>query len=584
MILQGGMGKYLKYCIVVFSLQIWPALNSVLNLFIELYSNIKGSGITGGALTYGNFNQAHQAVETIVLVASGLQMSIPFLSFAIVQGGVQSFVHLAGSVQSASAGAASIASGEITSGSRSFDNISKGNQNIDQKSGFKTDWNQSFQEGARQVQGASGAMYRSFADGSSAINSGSGMDLSSGSRKFGLSSGVQVSAQQGLTNALTAASGADQNFNNSMTSSKRAGVNLISQLAKSESEDKSIDYKELGEKGQTLQQLVNATKAYHDRTEDSWEQSAQASLDLYINAGGKIPDFVPILKGESGVKIQGGVYAANKSNQSLGTEEGVTRSNDTNKSSSTQEAVAKNKQWMERYNIDSSFAEEAQGSYEKAQSYQQMASQKREEADTYRQALEYSKNIGATDDRDMYHEVEQGIMNQHGVSQNEAHKMIENNDPRANKVWDGIVGENLASTLSKINAGRDHVENIATTGADNFHDNNANKVNDNEVVALKEKAASQGLKKKEFEEKIEEAENNLKEKHSNMTIENDIDYKSVLFVNKQQEKDLEQKAMGYENSRFSQYALIGGDTSAQKAAAKAIKDMQDRIKPLNQED
>jgi hypothetical protein len=134
MILSGGMDKYLKYCVVVFSLQIWPALNSVLNLFIELYSHLKGSGITGGELTYGNFNEAGKAVDTIILVASGLQMSIPFLSFAIVQGGVQSFVHLAGSVQAASNSAAAGAASEVISGIRTFDAVSLGSQNIDQKS------------------------------------------------------------------------------------------------------------------------------------------------------------------------------------------------------------------------------------------------------------------------------------------------------------------------------------------------------------------------------------------------------------------------------------------------------------------
>ena len=266
MLLNGGVDKYLKYCVVVFSLQIWPALNSVLNLFIELYSHIKGSGVSGGGITYGNFNQAHEAVDTIVLVASGLQMSIPFLSFAIVQGGVQSFVHLAGSVQSASSGAASVASNELSSGSRGFDNITKGSESIDNKSGFKTDWNQSYQEGARQVQGAGGKMFRTFADGSSAINSGTGMNLSSGSRSFNLSDSQDTSLQQSLGNTLSSLQSDEKSFNQSKTSTISNVGDLVSHIAQRESKGDTFSYDKMGEQGKSLQQAVNHTKELHDQS------------------------------------------------------------------------------------------------------------------------------------------------------------------------------------------------------------------------------------------------------------------------------------------------------------------------------
>ena len=266
MLLNGGVDKYLKYGVVVFSLQIWPALNSVLNLFIELYSHIKGSGVSGGGITYGNFNQAHEAVDTIVLVASGLQMSIPFLSFAIVQGGVQSFVHLAGSVQSASSGAASVASNELSSGSRGFDNITKGSESIDNKSGFKTDWNQSYQEGARQVQGAGGKMFRTFADGSSAINSGTGMNLSSGSRSFNLSDSQDTSLQQSLGNTLSSLQSDEKSFNQSKTSTISNVGDLVSHIAQRESKGDTFSYDKMGEQGKSLQQAVNHTKELHDQS------------------------------------------------------------------------------------------------------------------------------------------------------------------------------------------------------------------------------------------------------------------------------------------------------------------------------
>ncbi len=548
MILGGGMSKYIKYCVVVFSLQIWPALNSVLNLFIELYSNLKGSGITGGDLTYGNFNQAYQAVDTIVLVASGLQMSIPFLSFAIVQGGVGSFIHLANSIQSASSGAASVAGNELASGSRSFDNITKGSQSIEQKSGFKTDWNQSYQEGATQVQGASGSMFRTFADGSSIISDGSGVNLSSGSRRFGLSGSIQASAQGSISSALTAASSAEQSFMDTVTSQTRSAASLITELAKRESAGESFDYKELGEKGQNLQQMVNSVKDHHDRTGDGYEQAAQSSINAYVDAGGKIPSFIPLIKGEAGIKAETGVTASNRSSQSLDTEEGIHRGNDTSKSFTNQEAATKNKQWMKDYGIDTKFAEDIQESFEQGKTYQQIANQKREEAESYREALEYSKNTGATDDRDMYHEVEQGIMKQYGVSQKEAHQMIETYDPRADKVWNHIVNRNIGDVMSQVDIGKNYVENVAIRDEHRFRNEHSDKVNDRGIKTLKETAKNQGLSEISLRDNITNTKTHLEDKHKNIIDENNIQHDSVLHTNEVLESNLEERAKGQKNN------------------------------------
>jgi hypothetical protein len=91
MIISGGIHRYINYLIVVISLQLWPALNAVLNLFIELYTQSVGRNITSGILTYATFNQSHQAIDKIVTVASGLQWIIPLLSMSIAKGGSACF-------------------------------------------------------------------------------------------------------------------------------------------------------------------------------------------------------------------------------------------------------------------------------------------------------------------------------------------------------------------------------------------------------------------------------------------------------------------------------------------------------------
>ena len=596
MILSGGVTHYLKYCTVVFSLQIWPALNAVLNLFIELYSNLRGSALTGGALTFANFNGAYDAVDSIVLVASGLQMSIPFLSFAIVQGGVGSFINLASTLQGASASAAGTASSELTSGNRSFDNISRDTASIGNKSGFKTDFNQSYQEGATQIQGADGSILRNFADGTSSITTGSGTNLSSGSRRFNLSQGEQTAAQENISSLLSSAKSDDQSYSESVASQMRSASNLVSTLAQRESAGESFDYKALGEKGQNLQQMVNSAKALHDRDGYSFEQSASAAIRPYVDAGGKIPDFIPFVKGEAGVRIDGAVEAGNRSNQSLDREESANRSNDTSASFTNQEAASRNKQWMKDNNIDNSFSEDTQASYEKGKMYQESASQKREEANTWHQVAEYSKNNSASDDREMYHDVEQAVMKRYGVSQEAAHQMIDTGDKRVDKVWKDISHSYVAGIKERVQLGKESVENNANQNASLFRNEHYSKVNRDGLDNIKSDAAFKGLNQEQIKSKVEGANTELRAKQENITKENDVQYRSVKYANELLESGLEKRADQYEKDRIGQGKIskglnvlaqiptlgnAGSNIGGPNKTERSMQNLQGNIKPLS---
>ena len=158
MIISGGMNRYLTYLTGVVSLQLWAPLSAILNLFIELYSGIIGSSITGGVLTYATFNEVHGAIDKIVTVASGLQWAIPLLAYSIAKGGSHAFINLASNIGSASQGAASMAASEVTTGSRSLDNVSIGNMQRAQQFAHKTDLNSSYAAGGSSHQHMDGTM------------------------------------------------------------------------------------------------------------------------------------------------------------------------------------------------------------------------------------------------------------------------------------------------------------------------------------------------------------------------------------------------------------------------------------------
>jgi len=605
MILAGGMGKYMKYCVVIFSLQIWPALNSVLNLFIELYSNVSGASITGGVLSYSVYSEAHESVDTIVALAGYLQMSIPFLSFAIVQGGVGSFVHLASSIQSASQSAASMAASEVTSGNRGFDNISNDNQSQHNKSGFKTDLNALHQQNATQVQGANGSIQKTFADGSSSISTGAGINQSSGTRSLSIEESAQVGLQEHLGQSTSAMQGAELGFTNSRQSTIGKTSDLVSHIAQRESAGENFSYDKMGEQGESLKQAVQNTKALRDQNGWGWDQAASASVTAYADGGLTLP--VPGVKAETGVKVDGSVRAENNSEQSLAEEQNITRSNDTDKTFNNLVKAASNEQWMQDNSIDTSYAENTKASYDEMQSFHETATQKREEVDTYSSALQASQNTSASDRKDMYHELEEGVMRQYGVSQDQAHQMIEIGDKRANKVWDGMVQSHIRNQVAQVQAGKQHVNNVASRDASGFYNEHSDKVNDQGLSDIKAQATNAGLSQDILQNNIANTHTKLGDNMKTMTQENNDQIHSVQHASNIVEQDLRARADKYEEDRIGQGRFaapivggtanlltvlnagalnVGGPSSKDKlnqsevGAKQMIQNTQGNIKPL----
>ncbi len=180
MLLSGGMSKYLGYLSVIASLQLWPALNSILNMFIDLYSAHTLPSISGSVISFSTSSLVGDYTDKIVAVASGLQMVVPFLAFGVIQGGVSGFMNIAGTITGATQSAATSVAHEVTTGNRSLDNISTGNIQKAMQSGFKTDLNSSYAGGASSYQHMDGTIEKTLADGETIYSSGAGITTSSG--------------------------------------------------------------------------------------------------------------------------------------------------------------------------------------------------------------------------------------------------------------------------------------------------------------------------------------------------------------------------------------------------------------------
>lgn len=546
MILSGGMARYLKYCTVVFSLQIWPALNAVLNLFIELYSGVRGAMATDGHITFTNFNSGHDSVDTIVLVASGLQMAIPALSYAIVQGGVDGFIHLASNIQGASNSAASIAAGEVTSGNRSFDNITQDTASIGNKSGFKTDFNQLYQEGATQVQTADGSILRTFANGSSGMSSGAGVNLSSGSRSLMLESGKASNLTEAYTQGLSAIKGLEQHFQQAETSTIKDTTDLVSHLAQKQAAGENLNLDMSTEEGKAMNQAVKNTIALHDKEGYGWQQAAGSTVKAHAGVEGSLFGV------SGGVNAEGTVSASNLSDQSLNKDNSINRENGTSYNLGTLVKAANNHNWSQNDETGKTLSNSANASYEKMQNYGSALSQRKEEVENYNLALQATQHKAATDRRDMTHEVEDKVMKRYGVSREDAHQMVQTADPRAERVWNEVVEVETAKEIAQVKASKQHVEDTAGKDAVLFKNEHSGKVNNQGQIDLQKEAAKDGLDANLMNAKIQGTKGDINNKQNEMTTNANNQFHSVEHHNKVMETGMNDKIKEYEKDRIGQ--------------------------------
>ncbi|MDP5021128.1 MAG: conjugal transfer protein TraG N-terminal domain-containing protein, partial [Rickettsiaceae bacterium] len=553
MIISGGMNRYLTYLTGVVSLQLWAPLNAILNLFIELYSGIIGSSITGGVLTYATFNESHGAIDKIVTVASGLQWAIPLLAYSVAKGGSHAFINLASNIGSTSQGAASMAASEVTTGSRSLDNISIGNMQRAQQIAHKTDLNSSYAADSSSYQHMDGTTEKVTAGGQTVLTSGAGQTVSSGSARFGIDQSKINQMNEGFSKSQSLVESDQLSYNTAKSATLAKTSNLVSNLAQREAAGHTHNYESMGEQGKALQQAVNHAKELHDQNNYGWEQAAGTSVKAYVDAGVKVPEAVPFVKGSAGVAVDATLTANNTSNQSLSEDERISRSNDASKNFNNMVRAASNENWMKENSVDTSYAQDVRGSHEEMQSFGRNLSMHQEQAAAYSKAANVLDSMGSSSNHEMYHVVEERLMQDHNVSQQDAHKMIEQQDPRAARAWDNIVNEKVNSIAGPISTFKDSVSGPAANAKMHLFENaHAHKVNEGTMQYVDQAAFEQGLDRNKMQRNITNKGDELQQTGKQMQQENTQKREIVEGNNNTLEKGLQKRADKYEEDRIGQ--------------------------------
>lgn len=560
LLMSGGWMRYLNWITLIASLQLWAPLNSVLNLFIDTYTSSTLFG-ANPIVSFSTVSKVGSYIDKIVVVASGLQMAIPFLAFSIIQGGVSGFIHLAGNITGASQGAASQAANEVVTGNKGFDNYSVGNQQLYNQSGFKTDWNESYAAGASSTQLQDGSLEKVTAGGNVLIQSGIGFTASGGSTAYKQEESRHGQVNEGVQQQEALHQQDMRSASNAKSNTMSKTADYISHLAQREHAGESFNYDSMGEQGEAMKEAVNHTKQLHEKNGYGWQQAASLSIEGNIGAKASTPKesaggFLASMIGlEAGASLSGKLSAENASQQALEDNTQIQSDHGAEQHSNNLIKAASNEVWAKEHSIDTGYSDSVRESYEEQQRLEQQASISKQRVDDWHQAKSLLESQGASSSRDMYQEVVDGIKQQ-GIDGRTAHKMADQRTPTAQKVWQKLQNEdhyvqNLVSTISSQRAQTSGVE--ADKQLDLFtkqHDQQVSQ--DNVGQKVKEHAANQGLDVNNFADNIKEKKDILAQKHQEMTTENAAQYVEVKNTNEKEASRLQDLADKYEEDRIGQ--------------------------------
>lgn len=152
-LLPQGLRYLTSWAWIAIWLQLWPPFYAVLNYVMQTYAQGQSGaifeGMANNCLGLSLFTSVglRNLNADIYAMAGYLSVSIPFITWAIIKGGVNSFVHLAGSLTAPAQAAATSAGAEQATGNYSLANASYGSLSYENASSLQRNFAPSLSSG-----------------------------------------------------------------------------------------------------------------------------------------------------------------------------------------------------------------------------------------------------------------------------------------------------------------------------------------------------------------------------------------------------------------------------------------------------
>ncbi|NRB10201.1 MAG: conjugal transfer protein TraG N-terminal domain-containing protein [Rickettsiaceae bacterium] len=538
LIISGGWQKYVGYLTVVTSLQLWPALNAVLNMIIGTYSNI--SQIEN----YSSYSVALKKVDTIVSLASGLQLTIPFLAVWMTQLGMGGLMHLAGSIMAGVNQGVSAASSEEATGNRSSDNINEGNMQLNMRSANKLDYGMQYVDGQRIKQRIDGVTEQLNPNGEVVFTGGAQHDASSGTARYNMDDNISSQYSLGIQEQESLMEGDLRQLDMAKMASFNHSVDRLASISRRQHADNNLSYEVLGEQGKDVRHAVNATNTIREHYGYDWQKSANIALKLIASKGFGTPSWSP-LKSEISAALETGAGVNNTKSEGIAKDDQFIKEHGTNKHYSNVTRALSHDSFGVSDNIDKSQSDSLRSSLEDQQRLEKQISIRKEKMDNYHKAKTYVDSHSTISGKDYYQELLNKTIATYDVSSGEAREMVDNKDSRVMDLWQEMSNQKGAEILEHIKDGKEKISS-ADTRLDDFSNKHGNNIKEPELPEDKD------FNPQEIKDNVVNKQAELQGKSANIRKKNKNEHDNVDWYVNDQNKNAKER-LSNSNIAFKGY-------------------------------
>ncbi len=136
-VLPGGFSFISNWLWMLAWIQLWPPFYAITNYIIQIIAQSKAKALFEGlnssesGLSFFTNSGLAQLHEDMFALSGYMAILVPFISYAVIKGGISSFIQLSSSLTSPGQSAASAAASEQTTGNYSFANATMGQMSYD---------------------------------------------------------------------------------------------------------------------------------------------------------------------------------------------------------------------------------------------------------------------------------------------------------------------------------------------------------------------------------------------------------------------------------------------------------------------
>lgn len=392
-LMHQGYRVLAHYAGVLMWLQMWAPLYAVLNLFMTLYGQYRSSNLLGSTgltlMTSAGLNQIQSQVASL---AGWLSCSLPFLSYAIVKGGVGSFLHLAGTLLSSTQGAISSASGEAAGGNISLGNVTLGTQAYQNATAFQTNRAPSYREGHFENVLEDGTVLATQADGSAVFRGGAGFNTSTLRVKANVSENFAQRAEEQRSHQESILQAQSEDWATTRLEAARQVLTLAQSTAKGQNSSEGYDHSKTFSQGSAVSQAFKFSKTIQDQYGFSEKQATDITASLMAGT----PKWLGFLSAD--LKGSGSSGASREKTaqdiENMAKERGVTNSLDQSVRS------VQDHKFSDSQSREARLAQDIGQTFEKAESIRSSMTKTQQAMDSYAQVQALSKTGAFNIDRD----------------------------------------------------------------------------------------------------------------------------------------------------------------------------------------